>query len=278
MEGGNGLKCLRCSAPIDAEFGIVACTQCGAVMMVDMDGQLQLADEPAATPPEEPIADFASSSAETAFGQEAAFEPEAPSEEPEFGFQNGLETVVRPVSAESESAEEPSIFGKTVQDFESPVDEGGAEPAEASFVTEEVSSETESAPEPESPASNENWFDQGLEQSLSPATELPAAEVDPKLASPDFSDVASFGNQDADAGALQFELILSGLDHADLRRDVFEVLSDPRFFLNVRELREQLQQGILTIPGLSAARTSLLVSRLRHLKVNIQWRQKLYDV
>lgn len=221
MEGDDGLRCLRCSARLEAEFGIVACAQCGAVMMIDIDGRLQLADE-------------------------------APAEEP-----------AAPEMAEA-IAEEPPLSEEALS----------FEPG----VIEENPIETE----PEVAAQDASWFEQGLDQVLAPPSELSANEPDPQsdpqLATTDFSDVENFGNQDVDAGALQFELVLANLDHADLQNEVFEILADPRFFLNVKELREQLQQGILTVPGLSAARTSLIVTRLRHLKISIQWRQKLYEV
>lgn len=246
-------------------------------MMVDMDGQLQLADEPDESAEAIPEG-FATEDAHIEPISLDNLQQQEPSQD--FGVENSTETVVRSYSPEevapgfameaAPEAEEPAAENSDFQSFDS---EPAAqeEPASAEPAAQEE-------PAPAAPAAEESWFDQGLDQAMSPDSGPPANEVDPQLSSPNFSDVENFGNQDAEAGALQFELILSQLDHADLQKEVFDVLGDPRFFLNAKELREQVQQGILTIPGLSAARTSLIVSRLRHLKINIQWRQKLYEV
>lgn len=145
-------------------------------------------------------------------------------------------------------------------------------PAEGQNETPSFQPVLEEAQPQDMTAADSNWFDQGLDT----GAEGPPPESTPAVALNDFSDISDFGNQDVDVGALQFELKISGIDRKDLRADVLAVLGDPRLFLNMKEL--EFRNGELTLPGLNAARTSLIVSRLQHLDLQFQWRQRVYEV
>lgn len=114
---------------------------------------------------------------------------------------------------------------------------------------------------------NYNWFDQQLDQQESTSKPETAAEA--------FADIASFGNQDQEIDAIQFDVVISGIDHKDLAAEVHKVLSDNRLFLSSKELLPS--NGTLVLSGISAARANLIVTRLKHLKIQINWSQKIYE-
>lgn len=252
---------------------------CGAVLMIDMDGQVQLADKSdaeneSAAQADAEIAPAAQADAESepaiedAPLEESPFENSMTAEAPETGssFEPfAAESEAPPAEDASSLAGEGEVTMEPMASFEAPPEEPII--AEESAVEEQVT-EQQVTEEPPPADDNANWFDQGLD---APPPEPEATPV----AANDFSDVSEFGNQDVDMGALQFELTLSGIDHKDLRAEVMDVLSDPRLYLNLKD--HPIRNGTITLPGLNAARTSLIVTRLQHLNLQFHWKQKAYE-
>ena len=209
-------------------------------MMIDMDGQPQLAEEPVASIPEE---NFQAADAAT----------------PEAGA----------------SADPPldSRFGNFV-DSGFGADGGIPHDGGSGFVEPEAQApdfsrdSTVDGEGPQAVFAADNWFDEPLAKEA--AAPMPTAAAT-------FSEIADFGNQDLDAGALQFELTITEIDRADLRTAVLNAMGDPRLSLSPRELAQDIKGGVLVLPGLNAARCSLLVSRLQHVNVRLRWRQQLYE-
>ena len=242
---------------------------CGAVLMIDMDGQVQLADKSDAENESAAQADAESAPAAQADAEsepaieDAPLENSMTAEAPETG------SSFEPFAAESEAppAEDASSLAGEGEVAMEPMASFEAPPEEP-IIAEESAVEQQVTEEPPPADDNANWFDQGLD---APPPEPEAAPV----AANDFSDVSEFGNQDVDMGALQFELTLSGIDHKDLRAEVMDVLSDPRLYLNLKD--HPIRNGTITLPGLNAARTSLIVTRLQHLNLQFHWKQKAYE-
>jgi hypothetical protein len=185
------------------------------------------------------------------------------------------------LAADNDKVAAPASDGANVQPMEAAFEATAvqdslispAEPASSfeAFAEQSVEHQNEIMDEaPGSSTENANWFEQGLDQ---PPPEVPQAIA--STPSGDFSDISDFGNKDADAGALQFDLTLSGIDHKEMRAEVLDVLADPRLFLNLRDL--PVKNGTILLPGLNAARTSLIVTRLQHLNLRINWKQRLYE-
>lgn len=247
------LTCLRCGTPLDQDFGIVACANCGAVMMIDMDGIPQLAEdsEPAAAGNLEssPIEDPTTAT---------SFQPFEPYEE----------------QGSPESAPEIS------QDFSLPATKLDADPEQDDGLATGFASASESAtaseeesilPAAEAPNFSDDWLRSANESAV-------VANVKPESAKDSFAEIEDFGNQDLDAGALQFEVLISGIDHSDLRNRILQSLAEPRLALNARELGARIEGGTLVISRLNAARASLIVSRLQHMEVKLRWRQQIYAI
>lgn len=263
----------------------MACSKCGAVMMIDMDGRPQLAEH---NTPSEPDA---SSGIENASFESASPAPDdsfAPVEDPSSGFagESTQAWSANPAPDQDAFASETPSWDAGAGAFEAVAEPSGSydepasgeEPFEGAAGFAPAEEEGLEAAEPEASdaaeegaagaAESNDWFEQSL-------GDAPAAAVPPSGGV--FSDVESFGNQDAETNALQFELSLEGIDLSDVRADVLEALSDPRLFLNTSEIAESIQAGKLVIPGLSAARVSLIVTRLQHLDLKFKWRQRLYE-
>ena len=130
-------QCPSCQAPLDQDFGMVTCSQCNEVLMVDFSGNVQINQEPDSSgePPSE----------EASFQEPSEiFEPEATNENAE---EQGYEAV---------GEEEVSSDGT---DFESePLGSFDANPAES---TEEDSMSWHGTQE-EEPAWAEDEFSQGI--------------------------------------------------------------------------------------------------------------------
>ena len=259
--------------------------------MIDMDGQVQLAadnDKSAEPANETPNAVTDDAAIEAAAYEEALISPAEPASSVEafadpqtetssseeesagFGENTGENQFANQEDPLSDQAENPLELNPTEGSIEEPASESLENSGDSYEATSEEAPVEGSPAEPSSSDDNANWFDQGLDQ---PPPE-PEQAIAP-VSSGDFSDVSDFGNQDVDAGALQFDLTLSGIDHKEMRAEVMDVLADPRLYLNLRDL--PVKNGTIVLPGLNAARTSLIVTRLQHLNLRINWKQRLYE-
>lgn len=91
-----------------------------------------------------------------------------------------------------------------------------------------------------------------------------------------FEDVVAFGNSELSSGksgSLVYDLYLADVDHAEIKESIRLELSDKKLLLNVDALMNSIQDGKLIIRGLSSVKAALLVNRLQHLDIEIQWKQ-----
>lgn len=98
----------------------------------------------------------------------------------------------------------------------------------------------------------------------------------PLGASEAIHEIESFGNQEmtsAEKGSLVYQLKISGIDTLELRKAVVESLRDPKFRWSVEELEPQIKDGVLTLEGITPIKVSVLVKRIRHLDLDIEWSQ-----
>ncbi len=96
------------------------------------------------------------------------------------------------------------------------------------------------------------------------------------LDSPDLSDVAAFGNSSesgAKSGALRYNLMITGIDTADMREVFRQALTDRRFVWDTEEILRSLKNGQVKIPNVAAAKAFILISNLRNLPVKVRWEQ-----
>lgn len=247
-------QCPKCGTSVDHDFGVVACSGCGVILFVDLDGNLQVSGDAAAsgTAEEAPVIEPAS---------------EAPAfETPPYQDFAPPENTYEAAPAEEAPA---SDFSNPPLQFDYATEESAAEPSPEP-APEEVDAAPAYAEDPsvmeESPVNADfaaNAFD---------APEVPVTTPDEQL-----REVAAFGNSpDEEGHALQYTIRIEGIDSKETRDRMFEILTDVRLGLNVRELQTQLIGGTLEIPQLNPVRASVIVGRLRELPLKLNWRQDVW--
>jgi hypothetical protein len=89
-------------------------------------------------------------------------------------------------------------------------------------------------------------------------------------------EVVSFANKISahkDEGHFRYNILVDGIDSADIRQDIVEVLSDSKFAWNKDIILKELKSGQLKILAVPAVKSAILIQRLRHLPLNITWEQ-----
>lgn len=82
------------------------------------------------------------------------------------------------------------------------------------------------------------------------------------------------GGSEISDGELLYDIILQGLDSAELKKDIFAALMDKRFALSAEEMRRGLKSGILTLSSVNPVRAMLIVLKMQEFDVTIEWRQR----
>ena len=245
------VKCPACGTSIDADFGMTSCPQCAAVFMVEMDGSIQ----------------------------------ELQPEEGEFGEGEQPEsTFISPPTDDPEPLNEDMSFGDA--DLSAPALE--TEEAEAAFYEENPEAQIEDSTDmivgegEESPA--EEILAEGSEETPAEYSEnfMDDMNTTPEQGAEKGEDplgVTAFDQSAASLlsdGLYYYDLKVSGLDSSQLRQEVIDALSDPRFDWLPEDLKKHISSGELTLTNLNPIKTVLAVIKLQALDVEVEWTQKLY--
>lgn len=264
-------SCPSCHQPVeilDKHLGtLFTCSHCNAVFFVDWNGQPEMAQhEPEPEAPaesfSEPAQDFQSGT-DFQGGQDfqqggndfvppiqETFTPD--NSMPEQSYQD------QPYSSEPQYAE---------QAYEPSEDPGMAAPAQENV------SYAESVEIPgETPAANEDPYD--FSQTLDSVNSQPIEEpLSPSTDTPDFSDVTDFANADTASGPLAYTVIIEGIESSRLLAQLREAMTDSRFGWDVTELLANVGGGRLVLRGLTPAKASVIINRIKYLPFKISWRQ-----
>ncbi len=117
-------------------------------------------------------------------------------------------------------------------------------------------------------ASDEAAYD--FSQTLDYTPEVPVGGT-PDTA--DFSDVTDFANTNTVSGPLTYMVIIEGIESSRLLMQLKEAMMDSRFGWDVAELLTHVGGGRLILQGLSPAKASVLINRIKYLSFKISWRQ-----
>jgi hypothetical protein len=155
------------------------------------------------------------------------------------------------------------IDGAVAEDLE-PAQEMVEEPLEAEPVFEAVEAEPveEQAVDVEY---SEDFLDNMSEQ---PAESTPSSDP---LGIQRFDESAA---SQLGEGEYLYDVIITGIDSADLKKDVLFALSEKRFALSISAAQKEIQAGELTVRDLNPVRAMLIVLRLQALDVTVEWRQR----
>jgi len=248
------LICPRCGNSIDQDFGVITCAQCAAVLFIDMEGQVQVAEEPAAQ------------SAAPVYQPEAPTESRPPIASPRAPARPVMPPRPAPAPYMPPVPPPPPLSNVVAKapaaksQIEAPVTEAYVDSQEASSV--------EMAEESFESQDQTEEFDAAEAETL-------AGSVDSELAAEMFSEVSEFGNADQSFGALSYSILIENIDTSSTRQKLYEALSDAKFQWDAKELLQQIDQGRLQLTQINPAKASVLVRRLQDVPVKVSWDQKL---
>ncbi|WP_295898802.1 hypothetical protein [uncultured Bdellovibrio sp.] len=254
---------------------LFTCPHCNAVYFIDWNGQPEMAEhEPEQVPEpelEQEIETPESFEGGTDFEGGADFQSGTSFENPpQQDYAYTPPAGAGGVGEEMIPHPEPVFSGEIPQnipDEMTPPEDPYLTPAEEIPPGTEI--ETPLNYEAEVPAESEAPYDfsQTLDRIPEPLT--PSGTTD----TADFSDVTDFANADTTAGPLTYAVVIEGIESSRLLMQLKEAMTDSRFGWDVNEILNQVGGGRLVLKGLSPAKASVLINRIKYLPFKISWRQ-----
>jgi hypothetical protein len=272
---------------VKEDFGLQECLSCGAQLLVHMDGHVEYkgAEEAAAVDDEndlKTVAREAAAESEAYHEQEAMFDfgeapPPAPGSEeespdlvPPSQSQAGYRIPEEEVNLQAEP--ENFVIGGVEEEEEAPPEPAGDLFEDDRTVLSSPGHEEEA---PQEPTTFD--FDTPPDGPEEEATPPPPAYVSAEnLNSPDLSDVAAFGNSEISGGrdgTLRYNLIIEGIDTADVREAFREAITDRKFVWDIDQILRSVRNGKVQIQNVAPTKGYMLVTRLRGLPLKIRWEQ-----
>lgn len=223
--------CPQCGNSLEQDFGVVSCSQCQAVLFIDMDGNVHFSGENQQAQADSPNENVTA---------------EAP-----VGFSvDSQEPLRTPDYADNWLSNDPS------QESSNEAFPQSSEVTTNREVEAEFSEAEESAPESET------------------QSELDIGPV--PVAGNDFSDVENFANSNSTVGPLSYSVIIEDINTKETRAELKDALTDSKFQWDASELMNKIKGGRLILENLNPVKASVLIHRIRELKVKISWRQNIY--
>jgi len=240
-------QCPLCRSEIADDFGLAECGNCGAQLIIHVDGRVEHNSTIAVS----------DSSASDSSGVR-----QVPDRTPEGA------TQVVTLEAADEFADE-LIFEDPPMDADAAP--AGEEHPEVHAVADFAEEERASLQPSQSPPLAEPQLEE-LPPGESPSEDPPRQE----LSSSDLSDLARFGNSDSSLGRegpLRYDVWISGIDTADVRTAFREAITDRKFMWDTDAILRTIRNGEVRIKSVSAAKAHVLIVRLRSLPVSVRWEQ-----
>jgi hypothetical protein len=242
-------SCPFCQTELPDDFGLIDCPGCEAALFIEMDGTVQAPGE-------------ASPSAETS----DAF---AAPEEVEGTFVDQL--LEEPSMEEPMEPPSEEILEEAPEEISEQMPEEIPEPFQAQ---EEESYEEVQEEVPEAP---EEFSQEAQQEELPPEIpEGPLQVSDPvpdRVSAADISQLANAMDEQGVVEGLRYDLRISGIDSADLRKEVYDSLLDRKLGWNMDDLMETLKDGVLEVKAVSAVKAQVVVQRLKTLPLQVRWSQ-----
>lgn len=287
------LRCPTCDNTLDQDFGMVTCTECKAVLMIDISGEVQVGVESPQSF-EDHEDDFEEVTQNT-----SSYDPMEDDLRDEmsrfsvdsFEEADDIESVEDLDKTSEFTASSDSIYDSDPDSFDSFENNDFEENFEDTNTLHDSTEETAPALISALAPSVEEEFPEDLEDA-SEAPERSHADNDeeePPLETfemaekPDTEplDITDFANSEAsnlEDGELLYDLYLSRLDSKDLR-DAFKfVLLDEKLKLNHHEYLKNIRNGRVTISNLNPIKAKRIVEQLQYTAIDISWKQKRVTV
>ncbi len=293
------LKCPSCDATLEQDFGMVTCSECQSVLMIDMSGQVQMGQASELDDPNQGSDQFTEDI-------DDATDPPDPSFTAPDDFEP-IRTLENDILADSDDnnnqAENFEDTGDVFDPIESDMDDmeaseydrddntksGASQDDDQSF---ETSFEDPDSEEDDFLATTEEGFEDVEPMSAQPLSEtfedadsdLEAEEEEeleafPLASEPDPNpvDITSYANSEASSledGEFLYDVTVSRLDSKDLKEVLKYVLIDEKLKLNHHEYLKKIRDGKVTIENLNPIKAKRIVEQLQYHTVGVTWRQK----
>jgi hypothetical protein len=174
--------------------------------------------------------------------------------------------------------QDPAPFDSSFSQASEMFDSGNFEavPSEISLELEAHVQELEPAPVFEEAA-----FESQISDLESPMLEPFDSETESstlnKKNPSDLLDVTQFSNADEPVGPLSYSILIEAIDTQDIRQQLLDALSDPKFQWDSKEMFKKIKMGKLILENLNPVKASILVHRLQALPVKVSWTQNVYS-
>jgi uncharacterized Zn finger protein (UPF0148 family) len=224
-------SCPKCGTAIDQDFGIFNCAQCGAMLFINVEGDVQLSEQ------HENSAD--NNSLENV--------DQSTNLQTEDQINNQLESLDNPISFDEFAA-------------------GTQPPAEEDEIQNNLDQVDHNI------EINMDHLDQPLDLQMQ---EPAPAQIVTQTLTEALGDVVSYANRDTNLRGVSFDLVLKGLDYADLQEKVKKSLSDPKFAWNAEQRISNIKEGRLELKNLNPAQAVMAIKNLQDLSIQISWSQNV---
>jgi hypothetical protein len=91
------------------------------------------------------------------------------------------------------------------------------------------------------------------------------------------TEVSDFANSDQSHGPLSYSVMIENIDTKEIKTQVLEALSDPKFGWDPKDIIRQMKMGALKLENLNPVKASVLVHQLQGVPVKISWEQNVYS-
>lgn len=243
-------QCPSCLAEVMEDFGSTECENCGAQLLIHMDGRIETM----------PIAEDAEIPQGTSPHSETIYRPTDEPHEDNADFAMNAAGDVDDVDNGDEN-----YIDDELQEAPQHEEEELSKPSEPSFIMDEFESEP-LVEKPDIFADPESSSDE----------EVPQVFTRETSDSPDLSDIAQFGNSETSSGrdgVLRYLLNIQGIDTVDVREAFREALTDRKFLWDTDQILRSIRNGEVQIPNVTASKAYILITRLRTLPVKVKWEQ-----
>lgn len=102
----------------------------------------------------------------------------------------------------------------------------------------------------------------------SPATMTPEEQAQ------EMSSIANDENIKAGDTALNYTIVIKGIDTSEIRRGIMDTISDLKFRIDADAVFAGMKNGAIVIENVSSIKAALIVQRLRTYPVEIHWQQQ----
>ncbi len=86
-----------------------------------------------------------------------------------------------------------------------------------------------------------------------------------------------FNGSEAPEGEISYTLEIENIDTKEIRAQLQEIFSEPRFQWSSQDLIKRIQKGHLRLENISSAKASVLVQKISDLPVKVSWKQNAFN-